>query len=73
MFWSSVNLTGNQTSNTYPNAQTLFWSSVNLTGNQTGWYWFVRTAGFWSGVNLTGNQTTPSRSGSTRCFGAVSI
>ena len=34
-FWSSVNLTGNQTGVLYVNEKIPFWSSVNLTGNQT--------------------------------------
>ena len=35
VFWSSVNLTGNQTIARGVNADVVFWSSVNLTGNQT--------------------------------------
>ena len=35
MFWSSVNLTGNQTDEGYRETLNKFWSSVNLTGNQT--------------------------------------
>ena len=34
-FWSSVELTGNQTSPTLKVTYVLFWSSVELTGNQT--------------------------------------
>ena len=34
-FWSSVNLTGNQTYLGVGNDAVKFWSSVNLTGNQT--------------------------------------
>ena len=35
LFWSSVDLTGNQTSSSVSSSSTLFWSSVDLTGNQT--------------------------------------
>ena len=35
LFWSSVNLTGNQTLATRTRMKYTFWSSVNLTGNQT--------------------------------------
>ena len=35
-FWSSVELTGNQTQMQGRNLQPRFWSSVELTGNQTG-------------------------------------
>ena len=35
MFWSSVNLTGNQTKAGGWDVIIEFWSSVNLTGNQT--------------------------------------
>ena len=34
-FWSSVDLTGNQTDRSDRNVAELFWSSVDLTGNQT--------------------------------------
>ena len=34
-FWSSVDLTGNQTAINLTNSSTMFWSSVDLTGNQT--------------------------------------
>ena len=34
-FWSSVDLTGNQTLAAVEDAVTEFWSSVDLTGNQT--------------------------------------
>ena len=34
-FWSSVNLTGNQTGIPPEYRWMQFWSSVNLTGNQT--------------------------------------
>ena len=34
-FWSSVDLTGNQTKVYMVNYDVLFWSSVDLTGNQT--------------------------------------
>ena len=35
MFWSSVELTGNQTGYWDLEAAFAFWSSVELTGNQT--------------------------------------
>ena len=35
-FWSSVDLTGNQTSPNNNRRCPTFWSSVDLTGNQTG-------------------------------------
>ena len=35
MFWSSVDLTGNQTERGAAPAERVFWSSVDLTGNQT--------------------------------------
>ena len=35
VFWSSVDLTGNQTQNERKSAIDMFWSSVDLTGNQT--------------------------------------
>ena len=57
MFWSSVNLTGNQTTFEYMFTKDEFWSSVNLTGNQTGARGVVHVPAFWSSVNLTGNQT----------------
>ena len=34
-FWSSVELTGNQTINLQAAESPQFWSSVELTGNQT--------------------------------------
>ena len=35
LFWSSVDLTGNQTDNRMDYWEGQFWSSVDLTGNQT--------------------------------------
>ena len=35
-FWSSVDLTGNQTPLPVAAISIMFWSSVDLTGNQTG-------------------------------------
>ena len=35
LFWSSVELTGNQTDRQAIERLALFWSSVELTGNQT--------------------------------------
>ena len=72
-FWSSVDLTGNQTGTGWEKKFYVFWSSVDLTGNQTSSCCRVYTLVFWSSVDLTGNQTqkrTPARS--VR-FGAVSI
>ena len=34
-FWSSVDLTGNQTNQCLHNDSAQFWSSVDLAGNQT--------------------------------------
>ena len=34
-FWSSVDLTGNQTASGDGRERVRFWSSVDLTGNQT--------------------------------------
>ena len=34
-FWSSVDLTGNQTLWSHTHHEKQFWSSVDLTGNQT--------------------------------------
>ena len=54
LFWSSVELTGNQTQLSTKRETRQFWSSVELTGNQT----YVSVwAQFWSSVELTGNQT----------------
>ena len=35
LFWSSVDLTGNQTEDIQDEMLAMFWSSVDLTGNQT--------------------------------------
>ena len=35
-FWSSADLTGNQTSADMISLRNWFWSSADLTGNQTG-------------------------------------
>ena len=56
-FWSSVELTGNQTERQGINYPNLFWSSVELTGNQTVVEPGAEIALFWSSVELTGNQT----------------
>ena len=56
-FWSSVNLTGNQTNARGADLYNPFWSSVNLTGNQTATFPLAADVAFWSSVNLTGNQT----------------
>ena len=73
LFWSSVDLTGNQTIATKDCTTEVFWSSVDLTGNQTSTVLHVFALLFWSSVDLTGNQT--GRLGGCRRgrFGAVSI
>ena len=73
MFWSGVDLTGNQTIVDCITYKKQFWSGVDLTGNQT-----LRAAGavphgFWSGVDLTGNQTVFPLLKRNCSFGAVSI
>ena len=73
MFWSSVDLTGNQTSYYEQLNKLWFWSSVDLTGNQTGFHSYGNEYEFWSSVDLTGNQTENIRVRPVRCFGAVSI
>ena len=72
-FWSSVDLTGNQTIRIRIRIIVGFWSSVDLTGNQT--IATGRPAGrtFWSSVDLTGNQTGELFSLTNGSFGAVSI
>ena len=57
-FWSSVELTGNQTASEQYRARIPFWSSVELTGNQTELVIFGLSGLFWSSVELTGNQTS---------------
>ena len=56
-FWSSVELTGNQTKIHCFGMNLLFWSSVELTGNQTDCKALGLHMRFWSSVELTGNQT----------------
>ena len=73
MFWSSVDLTGNQTRRVGWDAERPFWSSVDLTGNQTGNYLVFGDVVFWSSVDLTGNQTAFAELYLKRSFGAVSI
>ena len=58
-FWSSVELTGNQTAIPILAHVPRFWSSVELTGNQTCGYGRYDETRFWSSVELTGNQTNP--------------
>ena len=72
-FWSSVDLTGNQTAHNIRRATCLFWSSVDLTGNQTGYSCLPILSMFWSSVDLTGNQTQHGPQRAARGFGAVSI
>ena len=73
MFWSSVDLTGNQTLNAGILATDLFWSSVDLTGNQTSPVTTTMCGVFWSSVDLTGNQTDTGGGRSHDRFGAASI
>ena len=72
LFWSSVELTGNQTGIFVFAAATAFWSSVELTGNQTVPHLREAEAPFWSSVELTGNQTRRKFVAFQDCFGAVS-
>ena len=72
-FWSSVNLTGNQTVLAPLVHGHAFWSSVNLTGNQTEEVGIFLNLLFWSSVNLTGNQTHRAVKRAHARFGAVSI
>ena len=48
MFWSSVDLTGNQTLLHVVQAASGFWSSVDLTGNQTIHYALHNRYGAWN-------------------------
>ena len=72
MFWSSVELTGNQTKLFTLSRSSWFWSSVELTGNQTGLDELEGLRLFWSSVKLTGNQTRERGLQCRDCFGAVS-
>ena len=72
-FWSSVDLTGNQTGLEAHHANCMFWSSVDLTGNQTVQKKYGVLHLFWSSVDLTGNQTKKVRGWDSNRFGAVSI
>ena len=56
-FWSSADLTGNQTSPAYRADLGMFWSSADLTGNQTSERLPGFCQAFWSSADLTGNQT----------------
>ena len=67
-FWSSVNLTGNQTNARGADLYNPFWSSVNLTGNQTVTANKLVRLLFWSSVNLTGNQTERGARDQLRAF-----
>ena len=71
-FWSSVELTGNQTVLLEQRLLEEFWSSVELTGNQTHHVLKRREQTFWSSVELTGNQTRMEHAPSACGFGAVS-
>ena len=72
MFWSSVELTGNQTGIKGMKWGVRFWSSVELTGNQTELAVMYVVGSFWSSVELTGNQTINVGGAWTSGFGAVS-
>ena len=72
LFWSSVELTGNQTVDSMGCADRGFWSSVELTGNQTDVYASMLKPWFWSSVELTGNQTQGASCTRAISFGAVS-
>ena len=72
MFWSSVELTGNQTAQQGESRLAWFWSSVELTGNQTDFVVTVADKLFWSSVELTGNQTRYAHPKKLFRFGAVS-
>ena len=72
-FWSSVDLTGNQTRLRRSLSRLRFWSSVDLTGNQTEARNLGLCVRFWSSVDLTGNQTAMYSGRMDLCFGAVSI
>ena len=73
LFWSSVDLTGNQTGHLGAAAVCAFWSSVDLTGNQTDEKFSRSENQFWSSVDLTGNQTRVPGMDVLLGFGAVSI
>ena len=68
LFWSSDNLTGNQTYHPVKVDGIEFWSSDNLTGNQTIHAIIKRLNEFWSSDNLTGNQTADSQLSSLEVF-----
>ena len=72
-FWSSVDLTGNQTTAAKLVKVWQFWSSVDLTGNQTATKTQIVNNQFWSSVDLTGNQTCFVLGFVVVGFGAVSI
>ena len=72
-FWSSVDLTGNQTRRWRALPRNGFWSSVDLTGNQTQYQHSQLRLMFWSSVDLTGNQTSRYIGAGKVRFGAVSI
>ena len=73
MFWSGVDLTGNQTQYRDGWQVVQFWSGVDLTGNQTVRVRDLANGPFWSGVDLTGNQTGFKLLDLRGSFGAVSI
>ena len=57
LFWSSADLTGNQTEDSVYIGTNVFWSSADLTGNQTMRELYRFYSKFWSSADLTGNQT----------------
>ena len=73
MFWSSADLTGNQTSVWIVESGVVFWSSADLTGNQTKLLPNTWPTRFWSSADLTGNQTGIGGAHETGRFGAVPI
>ena len=72
-FWSSADLTGNQTSSAHRINGVTFWSSADLTGNQTGCTYSIVEPLFWSSADLTGNQTVLNMNSNAHGFGAVPI
>ena len=67
-FWSSDDLTGNQTSKNAGHTSAGFWSSDDLTGNQTYRTGKYHRDQFWSSDDLTGNQTSSITSSAENLF-----
>ncbi len=72
-FWSSADLTGNQTHAARVVSVREFWSSADLTGNQTAAGTGRDGVVFWSSADLTGNQTGRNPRDRLWRFGAVPI